>query len=281
MRKIKNAGGSPYKTGGKKARLKRVMRFIRFLLVTALFATTIGYAVLSPYFNIKKIIARESPHYSDKTLIEASGIRSGLNGFRLVFEGMGKVYFLRIGIAERAIIETCPYVKTAKVKFIIPSTVSIEVEERIASAVLSVNGTNMLIDKEGYLLELNADTEKANLPVIRGINPDSFVLGEKIEISEKILLSAFKVFDTIREVDDMNQEKLLTYVDYVDVGNVDNVGFSLQSRVMVNLGTTEDLHYKINAARTIFTTNIKKTERGRLDFSTGANPVFTPEENGG
>ena len=110
-----------------------------------------------------------------------------------------------------------------------------------------------------------------------GIEPDSPKLGEKIDVSEKILLSAFKVFDTISEVDGSDEDKLLPYVDYVDVGDPYNIRFSLESRLIVNLGEIEDLYYKITAAKTIFTQNIKSTERGKLDFSSGANPVFTPE----
>ena len=85
------------------------------MLVTALFITTIVYAALSPFFNIKRIMAKESAHYGEDELIGASGIREGINGFRLLFGGGGKFYLFRIGAAENAIMERCPYVKKAMV----------------------------------------------------------------------------------------------------------------------------------------------------------------------
>ncbi len=263
----------------KKRSRNRIFRLIRFLLVTALFAITIVYAAISPFFNIKGYKVTESLHYDENTLISSSGVRVGSNGFRALFKG-DRFYLFRIGAAERSIKENCPYVKKAKVRYLIPSTVSIEVEERVAEAVLVMNGAAILIDKEGYMLELVSDPPDVKLPIIKGIEPDSLNPGKKIEIPEETLSSAYKVFDTIREVDELNGDKLIDSVDYVDVGDLYNVKFSLQSRIIVNLGGMDDLHYKINAASTIFNRNIKKTDSGKLDFTTNTNPVFTPENGG-
>lgn len=283
VRRIKHTQVPPHIVNKKKRKWKRIFQLIRFILVTALFSTTIVYAAISPFFNITGFKAAKSLHYDEDTLIDAAGIRYGSNGFRMLFKEAGRFYLLRIGAAERSIREICPYVKSAKVRYLIPSTASIEVEERVAAAVLVMNGANLLIDKEGYLLELVPEILDSELPVIKGIELNSLKPGVKIEIPDETLSSAFKVFDTIEEVDKMNVlngDKLIDSVDYVDIGDMYNVSFSLQSRVIVNLGKMEDLHYKINAAATIFSRNIKKTERGKLDFSKDADPVFTPENGG-
>lgn len=277
VRRIKDAQIPPYKINRRKRKIKRTLHFIKCLLVMVLFAMTIVYAALSPYFSIEKFDIKQSMHYDEKHLMEASRIPKGRNGFRILFSGAGKFYLFRIGTAERAIEDSCPYVKNAKVRYVIPSTVSIEVEERVAAAVVRMNDVSVLIDKEGFLLEFDTENVHTELPVIMGIELDSPNLGEKITVSEKILLSAFKVFDTISEVDGSKEDKLIPYVDYVDVGDPYNIRFSLQSRVIVNLGEIDDLYYKITAAKTIFTQNIESTKRGKLDFSSGANPVFTPE----
>lgn len=283
VRKMKSLQVPPHVINKKKRKWRRVFQLIRFVLVTALFSMTIVYAAISPFFNITGFRARESLHYDENALITASGISHGGNGFRMLFKEMGRFYFFRIGVAERSIKENCPYVKSAKVRYLIPSTVSIEVEERVAAAVLVMNGANLLIDKEGYLLELVPEISDLKLPIIVGIELNSPKPGKKIDIPDETLSSALKVFDTIREVDKLNEpngDKLIDSVDYVDVGDIYNVSFSVQSRVIVNLGKMEDLHYKINAAKTIFFRNIKRTERGKLDFSMDTNPVFTPENGG-
>jgi hypothetical protein len=131
-----------------------------------------------------------------------------------------------------------------------------------------------------YLLETGADPKKLKLPVIKVPEPKTLNLGKKIDAPGEYLISAYELFDTIREMDGANEDKLITDVDYVDVSDMNNVRFSLQNRINVNLGKLEDLHYKINTTRTIFLKSLKKTDRGVLDFSIDADPVFTPESGG-
>ena len=280
VRRKKDVREPSHKKHKSKKKLKQVLFWIKSILITGLLLTTMVYTALSPFFNINRIVVKGAAHYDNHTLIVTSGLNEGENGFRKIFNYPGKFFFLRIGSAERAIMENCPYAKSVKVRFVIPSTVSIEVKEREAAAILNLTGTSLLIDREGYLLEINPDIKERVLPVIKGIKIDAYKPGKKINIREDALLSAFKVFDTIGELDNESTDKLLPSVDYVDVGDMYKISLSLQSRVLVNLGELEDLHYKINAVQTIFTKNIKKNERGKLDFSLDEDPVFTPENGG-
>lgn len=268
------------KTEKKKKRRRKALRLVMNLLVTALFAVTLTYAALSPFFDIKEITVKESEHYDRGTLMEASGISPGLNGFRLLFTGPGRFYLLHIGEAEKQILEKCPYVKEADVRYLPPSKAIIEVTERTPSVIIQTKTASFLADKEGYLLETGADPKKQKLPVIRVPEPKSPALGKKLGIPEENLSTAYELYDTIREVDDANSDKLLPLVDYVDVSDLGNVRFSLQDRITVNLGKLTDLHYKINATVTIFKKSLKNTDRGMLDFSTDSDPVFTPENGG-
>ena len=280
VRRIKNVQEPSHKKHKSKKKLKRLLRIIKSILVAGLLVVTVVYTALSPFFNIAEIEVKDAVHYDKQTLITTSGIKIGENGFKKIFSVPGKFYYLRIGSAENAIIENCPYVKSVKARFVVPSTVTIEIKEREAAAVLSLAGTNLLIDMEGVLLEINPDLKKLDFPVFKGMKIDAYKPGKKVEIPEDTLLTAFKVFETIRVVDGENTDKLLPSVDYIDIGDIYNVQISLQSRVLVNLGKPEDLNYKMNAVKTIFTKNIKKSERGKLDFSSDENPVFTPENGG-
>lgn len=264
----------------RKRRKQRILRAIKFVLVTALFTITIVYASLSPFFYIKRITSDGTEHYSGEVLAAASGIRTGRNGFRLLFGSSTFTGIFRIGDAEENIIRSCPYVREAKVTYVIPSTIHIEAVEREPAALLDMNGTGLLIDREGFLLEIEPDAEYQNLPVIRTVQLKYADPGSKLDIPDDMLVTAFKVIDTIREVDDANGDKLIEEIDYVDAGDPFNIYISIGSRIKVNLGKAVDLHYKINAASSIIRKNIKKTERGTLDFSADTDPVFTPEYGG-
>ncbi|HEY8348839.1 MAG TPA: FtsQ-type POTRA domain-containing protein [Clostridia bacterium] len=284
LRRIKPVQEPAYVINRRKRRKQRIWRAVKLILVTALFVFTVIYASLSPFFNIKDIQVAGSTRYGTAELAAASGIRTGRNGFRVLFSSKSRPGLFRIGDAEQAIIDSCPYVKSAKVRYIIPGTIRIDVTEREPAAIIDMKGISLLIDKDGYLLEidpvLDAETDESGLPVIRTAEPGSANPGKKLDIPEEMLLSAFKVFDTIREIDAVNDVKLLPMVDYVDTSDLSNIRFSLQARIIVNLGKADELHYKINAAASIFNKNIKKTERGTLDFSFGKDPVFAPESGG-
>ncbi len=280
VRKKKKEQEDPQKKLKRKKKLKRLLRWIKSLLITALLVTTLVYSALSPFFNIGRIVTKGSAHYNTDTLAAISGIREGENGFRVLYRDPGRAYVLRFESAEEAILKSCPYVKDVKARFVLPDTVSIEIKEREAAAILSMRGTSLLIDKEGYLLEITPDMSGLDLPVIKGITLNAYQPGQKLGIQEEVLSTAFRVYDAIERIDATETEKLTPGVDYVDVADLYNVSFSLDERVEVNLGEAEDLHYKITAAKTIFTNNIKKNEKGKLDFSFNENPVFTPENGG-
>lgn len=275
-RKIKQEKKTPEHKRKSKAR-KILFSFIGFLFVVCLFTATIVYGAMSPFFNIKNISAEPTMHYNENALIAASGIVKDTNGFISMFTKPGRFYFLRIGDAENSITRSCPYIKSVKVRYLPPSSVTIKAVERKAAVVLIISDKTLLIDKDEYLLEINPKEYDKSLPVIKGINAGSLVPGNKIKIDKDSLLSAVKVFDTIGKVDEDFEDKLLPIVDYVDVEDKYNILFSLDSRIIVNLGGAEDLNYKIITAHTIYNENISKNEKGRLDFSANGNPVFTPQ----
>jgi hypothetical protein len=275
-RKIKKSKMPPERKRKSKAR-KRLFSFIKFIFVVGLFSATIVYGAMSPYFNITSITAEPTPHYDANALIAASGILKGSNGFINLFTRPGKFYFLRIGSAEDSIIETLPYVKSAKVRYHLPSKVSIKVVEREAAIVLEVSDKTLLLDKDDYLLEINPKTYDKSLPVIKGISCDKLVPGKQAVIDKDLLLSALNIFDTIKKVDEEYEDKLLPSVDYIDMGDKYNILVSLDSRVIVNIGEAEDLNYKLSTTHAIYNGNIDKNEKGKLDFSVNENPVFTPQ----
>lgn len=280
LRRIKKAQEPLHIKSKRKRKARRILRFVNTILITALFISTIVYTAMSPFFYIEKIDAVASSHYDSSTLTAISGVIIGENGFRLLFEEPGMFYLLRIGSAERKLIEGCPYIKSAKVRFIIPSTVNIEVIERKPAALLRLNETSFIIDREGYLLELNQKQDMAALPIFEGIEPDSYTLGTKITNDEQKLTAAFRVYDYLEQMDGESLDKFLPSVDYIDVSEPNSIRLSLQSRISANLGKGEELNYKINAIKAIMENNIKKDDRGKLDFSLDEKIVFTPENGG-
>lgn len=261
--------------------IKRFVFLLKFILTTGLLVATIILLALSPLFSINRIEVRGAVHYTEENLISLSGVIKGENGFRQVGSSPGSILTLRAGNAEKAIRKGCPYIKTVKVRYILPGSMVIDVEERNAAATVPFMGTSLLIDRDGLVLETISPDAGQKLPSIKGLRFKSYELGKKLEYENpEALEAAFNVLDEIQSVDKSEGGKLYDKVDSVDVSDLNAMVLSLESRIRVNLGDIQDLNYKLSSTKTIFEKNIKKADKGILDFTSGENPVFTPESGG-
>jgi cell division protein FtsQ len=262
-------------------KIKRFVFLMKFILTVSLLVTTVVLFALSPLFAVKKIEVRGAAHYTAESLISLSGVIEGENGFKQVGSSLGSILTLRIGSAEQAISRGCPYVKAVNVKYVLPGSVIIDVVERTAAAAVPYTGTSLLVDREGFVLEEQPPDAVQKLPYIKGLKFGSYEPGKKPEYENyEALQVAFRVLDEIRGLDKNEAYALYDRVDSIDVSDPDAVVFSLESRLRVKLGDMQDLNYKLSSAKTIFERNIKKTDKGILDFTSGENPVFTPESGG-
>lgn len=261
--------------------IARLVFLVKFFLTTALIITTAVMLALSPLFDIEKIQVRGAVHYTEESLISISGVVMGLNGFKQVGSSPGNMLSLRVGSAEKLIKKSCPYVKDVKVKYLLRRTVVIDVDERTPEAVLPYMGTGLIVDREGFALEVLAQGEQPGLPLIEGLEFEGGTPGEKPGFKDAdAFRTAFALLDGIRDVDKTEGDKLFSRVDSVNVGDPEAVVFSVDGRVRVKLSDLRDLNYKLSTARTILNRNIKKDDKGILDFTMGENPVFKPESGG-
>ncbi|NJD01239.1 MAG: FtsQ-type POTRA domain-containing protein [Ruminiclostridium sp.] len=258
-------------------RIKRLIFWIKSISILALFIVAIIFTGLSPLFDLKEIEVKGAVHYKPEILSGYADIQLGENGFSEIGSSPLDIMLFRFGNAETSIMRNCPYVREAVVRFAIPSKVVINVTERTAAAAVPYLGTSLLIDEEGYVLESLAADKKTALLSVRGLEFIDYGLGKKLDIkNEDSLTTAMNLVKALKENDKSDKIKIFKLVDAVDVSDRSNIKISLESRVTVNLGDLEDLNYRISTAKTIFNRNIKKGEKGTLDFTAGENPVFSP-----
>ncbi len=264
-----------------KKRIKRLVFWIKSISILALSVAAIVFTGLSPLFDLKKTEVKGAVHYKPETLTSYAAIQMGENGFREIGSNPLNILLFRFGAAETSIMENCPYVKKVRVRFAIPSKVVIDVTERQAIAAVPYLGTSLLIDREGFVLENLAGGDKTELLSIQGLEFTDYELGHKLDMKNgNSLVNGIKLMDTLKESDKLDKSKLFDAVDSLDVSDGHNLKIRLDKRVTVNFGALEDLNYRISMAKTIFNKNIKKGEKGTLDFTTGDNPVFSPEGGG-
>lgn len=264
-----------------KKRVKRLVRWIKSIFILALLIAALVFTGLSPLFDLKSVEVKGAVHYKPDVLIGYADIEMGENGFREIGRSPLNIVLFRFGEAEASIIKNCPYVKEARVRFAIPSKVVISVKERTAEVSVPYLGTSLLLDREGYVLESQASGSKPELIIVKGLEFSGYELGKKLNFKNRdSLKTGLNLIEALKEHDKLDKIKILELVDYIDISDESNVKFSIDKRVTVNLGDLEDLNYRISTVKTIFNKNIKKGEKGTLDFTSGPNPVFSPDSGG-
>jgi cell division protein FtsQ len=255
------------------------MRKIKFLLITVLSSVILALLAISPLFNIKSFKVSGNVNGSEEIIIQSSGIDYNSNGFMSMEYNFLSFLQLRFKNAENEIMNRCRWVKNAEVKFILPSTVSVKIEERVPEAFISYFGTNLLIDRDCFVIESLRDRESYNLLYIRGVSIMDYELGQRLKTeNDEMIKKAFEVIDAVRYSDNISEFKLEHLIDYIDVSDINNVYLFIDSRVLVNIGNMANMEYRMELLKKIYANNIKQNEKGLLDFTAGKYPVFKSED---
>lgn len=158
------------------------------------------------FFKLNDVEIIKSDNIIPQEVLKYGGIRLKDNLFELQPELIEKK------------IEQHPLVKKAKIKQNRFSKFIIEITERKPVAyVTSRKGEIFQIDREGYLMDLNWDTNNHRFPFITGISIETTAKGEKIK-DEKVVLAlnlmeALNEFfrDQISEINVSDRDNLYIY----------------------------------------------------------------------
>lgn len=254
---------------------KTILKLILFIvLITAIFIPL----ALSPICNISGIDVSGNVHYKTNEITDVIDLSVGQNAFKALIKSIPGLIKLRYNIAENNIIKKCPYIKKAIVKYRIPDKVSIIIEEREPMCLISHQGTYLIMDREGYIIDSVKDNEGYMLPVIKGIKIDSYELGQALKLEDGVYTEKINsLLSAIKKSDEDDDFKLQDILDSIDISSINKISLFIDSRIVVNLGDLRDINYRISVLKHIIQNNIKSEDKGLLDFTTGEKPVFKQE----
>ena len=211
-----------------RSKIKRRRFIFKTLLISILLLAGIILLLMSSFFNIKEIHVVGNSRCKEEEIIDASGVVTGVNGFKNVGTGIKHFIGLRYGNAEKNILQFSSYVKDVTVKFVLPSTVKIIIKERTPICKSEFMGSYILIDEECYavdritvakannfqdasnsqevnnlqgannLQEVNYLQDANNLPLVKGLVFARYELGQPLAIQENNNFSI--VLDFLRAV---------------------------------------------------------------------------------
>lgn len=209
------------RTNQRRQKIRRKKIIIRTLIGIVFFCVGIVLA-LTLFFNINKIVVSGDKVYSDKEIIDASGVNMGDN-----------LIFLSKTALNEEISSELAYVGSAKIKRRLPSTLEIIITKTEAYMAVAKDGYYILLDRNGKVLEKDLETVGENIILAN--------LGEisSIEVGEIISLKSEKVFaklnDVISECDNVG----ITEITSVDLSDIYNIKLVYQGRITLELGETD------------------------------------------
>ncbi len=264
-----------------KLRARRRMRRIRRFLFILLIITAIVIFARSSFFIVDKIEVIGNKKYSANEVILNTGLVPGKNVFNMMGEKPKNLITFRFNDLEQEVLKSMPYIKSVSIRPALPTAIKVKIQERTPFAILDVQGKNLLIDKEGYVLEILDSKSKQmnNYFKIIGISLDSFNLGQAVQFKgENNLIDLVSFCDIVTKNDKDEKLKLYKKITSIDISDVPYFSVKFENRITVKFGELEDIDYQLNVFRHIFVNNINAKQKGMLDFTKGNDPYFVPDK---
>ncbi|NMB32983.1 MAG: FtsQ-type POTRA domain-containing protein [Clostridium sp.] len=268
---------------GGKTRRSKVLVLARFAIIAVIAIILLVCLALSPLFCIKSIEVGGNKRYNDNEIIEAANLQMGDNWFKSADIKMKNMDIFRSVGAEELLLKRCPYLETAAVRLRLPTRVKITVTERKPAVLIPYFGTNLVIDSNNYVIDTIGDAEGSSIPIARGITCNGYTLGQALETEKPEGITALDtVLKTISSSDlnagDRDKEfDILDSMTYIDVSDLENIHICLDSRIIINLGDYKKINeYRIDFLREIYYLQLKRDDKGFLDFTSGEYPSFIP-----
>ena len=241
----------------RKRKLKMPGFFTRIFIILGVIIAVTAFS-LSSFFTVDTIDVQGNKYFTDE---EISNMAHASTGQNIIYK-LNKGNMLNY-------LEKNPYIEEARVYRKLPSTIVINVKERIQIAALTYGDQFLIIDNKGTLLRISKT--KPKLTIITGFKVKKVKLGETIEVNSpdlfKELLSLLKSMEA--------GDVYFTKINITELFITANVYDSL-----VVKSKYKDLKDNIDKGRLhkvldeLFKRNIK---RGTITISSDGYASFTPE----
>ncbi len=190
--------------------------------------------LLSPLFNITEVRVVGNEKVAPEAIVQASGISQGTNIFKI-----------NPGKSEKQLM-TMAYVDKVRVVRKFPAVVEIQIIESREAAYIYFIGNYVGIDEKGKILEIKPKDAQIELPVILGTNVTEFGIGEYVKIDDEEKQKA--IFEILRQLEINEISSMLKTIDVYDLKDIK---FFTSSESTVNIGSMEDIIYKISFLKKI------------------------------
>ncbi len=225
-----------------------------------IFASIMVFILSSDIFLLKNIYVTGNKTIPKDDIINLSGLQYGQSLFKMNKKKVYKNLFNN------------PKVKAIRIKRILPSSLSIDIIERVAVAAIPYLGSYLNIDEEALIIEVVSLSQETNIPILEGLSFDDFKIGEKfIANNDEQLRIALKILSALKTAE------LSKEINVINIEDTDSIELISNFDVSVIL-CNSNLDYKIQMAKLIIEDLKKRDKKGIVDMKHEGNPIFRERE---
>ena len=246
-----------------KRRLKRRRKlkmpgfFTRVFIVVGITIAVIAFS-LSNFFTVDTIDVQGNKYFTDEEISNMAHASTGRN----------IIYKLNKG-SMRKYLEKNPYIEEARVYRKLPSTVVINVKERMQIAALTYGDKFLIIDNKGTLLRITKT--KPKLTIVTGFKVKKVKLGEAVEVNNSDLFKELLSLLKSMEEGDVYFTKINITEMFITANVYDSLVVRSKYKDLIENIDKGRLHKVLDE---LFKRNIK---RGTITISSDGYASFTPE----
>lgn len=240
----------------KKKKISR-MRKIRKSVLTFLLAVGVmcvgAVLVFSLFFKINSISVKGDNVYSDKMVVENSGIRLGANLFRVNEKELSEKLSSQL-----------PYIKNVTLERELPDTLIINIEATREIAAIANNGVFVLIDETGKVLDNDASVLRENVAVLKNVKI------KECKDGECIILTDSKKNEALITLLGAIKESGLKLLTEIDLKNINDLKIEYDGRIVFALGGLTNIETKLARGKAALEkeNEINAYSEGTLDLKT-------------
>jgi len=237
-----------------------VRTWFKGFIVILLLASALMFILSSELFSLKSIYVTGNKTITKNDIINLSQLQYGKNLFKVNKKKIVKSIFKN------------PKIKAVRIKRILPSSVSIDIIEREAIAIIPYLGSYLNIDDEALIIAVTGLSKETNIPIIEGFEFNDFKIGEMIKIDNKEQLDiTMDILIALKDID------LSESIDLINVEDINNVKLITKEGINIII-CNNDLLYKMQMAKSIIEDLLKNEKKGIIDMRHDGNPIFKESE---
>ena len=210
-------------------------------------------------FLLSDIVVLGNDNYPSEYIIERSGLKLGTH-----------MLVVDLDKAEENIAQD-PYLQVDSVTYIFPSRVRILVSERKAVAGIVGLDSNVIIDKNGYVLSMAGGTDISDLIQVTGVTVSGFQLGQRLGQGND-----FSTATLVQIINVLEQYDLAKSIKSIDLTTPLAITMAAQNGLRIHVGQATELETKMDRARAAAAAVSQQgnCERDALSFRQGRNGIF-------